>query len=468
MSILLPPETRTTSVETTLVQQSKSPKNPYAISVVIVLLIATLLNGLDSSEFTGASVVIARDLHLSLGDVGMLASAFTLFLTISIIPIGLWADRAKRSHIIALCLAVWSLATALTGLASNVIALFLTRSFTGIGEAGYGPAGNSLVGDIFKEDQRGKVMSWLTLAAVIGPLVGLVLGGVIAGLAPGSWRLAFLITGIPGLILACFAWRLHEPVRSATGKLPNAAQGTAKTQYVLAQLRNLLQIKTFVALTIVGVLTTFTATALQTYFPILLQQHDTFGMTSGQAGTYAGLLLGPTAIVGVLLGGYLADWLTRRYVGARLLIIISSVLLVLPLNVAALLLSSTHNLVLFSALMIPAFFINTLHLAPLAAAFLDIVPSESRASAVAISTFIQGILGRAAAPVIIGMLAGWLDPTGLHFLHNLAGHDLVLALIYTCPLAFLGSGIVGIIALRWIRHDRAAAEEGDAHFQNTH
>ena len=461
MSTLVSPDTLTKTADTTLVKQPQKRTKHYAGSVFVVLLVATLLNGLDSSEFTGASVVIARDLHLSINDIGMLASAFTLFLTISIIPIGLWADRVKRSHVIAACLAVWSLATALTGLAGTFVSLFLTRTFTGIGEAGYGPAGNSLVGDVFKEDQRGKVMSWLTLAGVIGPLAGMVLGGVIAGLATGSWRLAFLITGIPGLILAFFAWRLREPARHTTGRLPSAAaSGTLKTQYAFAQLRSLLQVKTFVCLVIIGVLTTFTSTALQTFFPILLQQHDTFGMTSGQAGTYAGLLLGPTAIVGVLLGGYLADWLTRRYAGARLLIIIISVLLVLPLNITALLIANTHNIVLFSAIMIPAFFINTLHLAPLAAAFLDVVPSESRASAVAISIFIQSILGRAVAPVAIGMLAGFLDPSGLHFLNNVAGHDLILALIYTCPLAFIGAGIVGIIGLRWVRNDRAAAEPG--------
>jgi MFS family permease len=372
----------------------------------------------------------------------------------------LWADRARRSHVIGICLAAWSLATALTGLAGNFIGLFLTRTFTGIGEAGYAPAGNSLVGDVFQEDQRGKVMSWLTLAGVIGPLAGLVLGGVIAGLSAGSWRLAFLVTGIPGLILAFFAWRLREPVRHTTGRLPNAeSQGTLKTQYVLAQLQNLLRIKTFVCLVIIGVLTTFTATALQTFFPILLQQHDTFGMTSGQAGAYAGLMLGPTAIVGVILGGYLADWLTRRYAGARLLIIIISVLLVVPLNITSLLIANTHNIVLFSAIMIPTFFINTLHLAPLSAAFLDVVPSESRASAVAISVFIQSILGRAVAPTVIGMLAGFFDPTGLHFLHNVAGHDLILALVSTCPVAFIGAGIIGIIGLRWVRNDREAAEE---------
>ncbi len=451
----------TTPTASTAPMAQKQRRNTYPLYVFLILLLATLLNGLDSSEFTGASGVIGRELHLSIGNIGALASAFTIFLTISIIPLGLWADRAKRSHVIAACLAVWSLATAATGLAGNFIGLFVTRSITGIGEAGYQPAGNSLVGDTFREDQRGKVISWLTLAAVIGPLLGMVLGGVIAGLSSGSWRLAFLVTGIPGLILAFFAWRLREPARKTTGRLQNLdAQSTLQAGYVIAQLRSLLRIKSFVCLVIIGILTTFTATALQTFFPILLQQHDTFGMTSGQAGSYAGLVLGPTAIVGVILGGYLADWLTHRYATARLLIIIVSVFLVIPLNIASLLSANTHNLVLFSAILIPTFFINTLHLAPLGAAFLDVVPSESRASAIAISTFIQRILGSAAAPLLIGSLAGFFDPTGLHFLSSTAGHDIILAIICTCPLAFVCAGIVGLLGLRWIRADLANAQEG--------
>jgi len=153
------------------------------------------------------------------------------------------------------------------------------------------------------------------------------------------------------------------------------------------------------------------------YFPILLVQHDTFGLTPAQAGSYAGLVLGPTAIVGVILGGYLADWLTHRFASARLLIILTSVFLVIPLNIATLLSTGTHNLTLFTAILIPTFFINMLHLAPLGAAFLDIVPSESRASANAITTFIQRILGSASAPLIIGLLTSLLDPGGQHFLH---------------------------------------------------
>ncbi len=447
--------------QTQPVKQLQKRQNHYMLYVFFMLFAATLFNGLDASEFTSASTVIAQELHLSIGDIGMLASAFTIFLTLSIIPVGLWADRAKRSHVIAACLAVWSLATALTGLASNLIALFLTRMFTGIGEAGYAPAGNSMVGDVFPEDQRAKVMSWLSVAGLIGPILGMVLGGVIAGLAPGSWRLAFLVTGLPGLAL--FAWRMREPTRHQTIKLAYNVEtkeyNAWKPGPILAQLRTVLQIKPFVCLTLYGVLTAFTATALQTYFPTLLQQQDTFGLTSGQAALYAGLALGPTALVGVMLGGYLADWLSHRYRGANILICVVSILLTAPLNITSLFIMNTHNIVLFSSVMIPAFFINTMHFGPLSAAMLDVVPAEQRASAVAVSLFIQRILGTALAPLLIGLLASRFDPSRLHFLHNMAGHDLILALVITCPVAFLGAGIAGMMGLHWIRRNQRSADE---------
>jgi MFS family permease len=434
-------------------------KGKYVSYVVFILFVATLLNGLDSSEFTSASTVIARELHLGIGDIGVLASAFTIFLTISIIPIGLWADRAKRSHIIGACVAVWSLATALTGLATGFLGLFLTRMFTGIGEAGYVPAGNSMVGDVFREDQRAKVMSWLALATLIGPILGMVLGGVIAGLAIGAWRWAFFITGIPGLLLALAAWRLREPARLKSMQ-PSVDVHTASISglqpgEILTHFRKILHNKPLVCLIIYGVLTAYTATALQSYFPTLLQQHDTLGLTSGQAATYSGLALGPTALVGVLIGGYLSGWLSRRYRGANMLVCVISVVLTAPLNIATLIvMGTTHNMVLFTALMVPSFLINTLHIGPMSAAVLDVSPVEQRASAMAIFIFVQRILGTAMAPLVIGALTSSFDPSGLHFLHNVAGHDLILSLVSTCPIAFIGASIVGIMGLRWIQADR--------------
>lgn len=438
-------------------QQPQAPEKRrgfYGFYVACVLFVATLLNAIDSNEFSSSAPVIARELHMGISSIGLLISAFTIFLTISIIPIGLWADRARRSSVIGACLAVWSTATALTSLAGNFFGLFLTRMFTGIGEAGYSPAGASLVGDLYRKEQQPRVMSWLALATVVGTVIGIVLGGVIAGLALGSWRWAFVITGVPGLVLAAVAWRIREPARQrATGAesgRPSLRPGAAVRQRLQLLLRN----KPLMCMFVYGILTEFTATALQSYFLVLLQQKDGLGMTSGQAAGYAGIALGPTALVGVLLGGYLTGWLRRRYHTANVMICVVSVLLTAPLNTATLVsLLVTHDRTLFTALLLPSFFVNALHIGPAAAAIIDLSPRGMRASVMATYLFVVRILGTSTAPLLVGTLASAFDPTGTHFLQSIAGHDVLVALLCTCPFAFIGASIIGSIGLRLVRRD---------------
>jgi MFS family permease len=106
--------------------------------------------------------------------------------------------------------------------------------------------------------------------------------------------------------------------------------------------------------------------------------------------------------------------------------------------------------------MLPSFLINTMHIGPLSAAVLDIAPSDQRASTVAIFLFVVRILGTALAPLVIGLLANSFDPGGQHFAQSLAGHDLTLALLSTCPLAFIGAAIAGVIGLRLMRRQQKA------------
>src|SRR5215467_13573810 len=82
----------------------------------------------------------------------------------------------------------------------------------GIGEAGYFPAGTALMSDYFSRSKRSRIMSWWSVGQLVGILVGFAIGGVLAGL--GKWRLAFVFTGIPGLLLAFLAWKLREPRRN--------------------------------------------------------------------------------------------------------------------------------------------------------------------------------------------------------------------------------------------------------------
>src|SRR5438105_13382312 len=94
------------------------------------------------------------------------------------------------------------------------VEFFISRSVLGRGEAGYYPAGTALLSDYYSRMKRAQVMSRWTAGSLIGLMIGFIAGGVVAGLGYGMWRLAFLFTGIPGLVLAFLAYRLREPRRN--------------------------------------------------------------------------------------------------------------------------------------------------------------------------------------------------------------------------------------------------------------
>nr|MDQ2714515.1 MFS transporter [Chloroflexota bacterium] len=303
------------------------------------------------------------------------------------------------------------------------------------------------------------VLSWLATGKVIGTVCGLIIGGVVAGLYVGSWRLAFLFVGIPGLLLVLAVWRLPEPARHPASE-KRASASILDVRQVLAHFWTLLGIKTLVVLLLMGILEAFALSSLTAYVSPLLQQRDAFGLSSGQAGLFAGLGLALAGIPGVLLGGYLADWLNRRYPGARMLVCGLSLALAAPLSLAMILTATTHNIGLFTALFLGTLFADSAHAGSLAAARLDVVPALMRGSAVAIAICLNRILGSGLAPTVVGLLARSFDPGGQHFLHALAGHDLVLALAVTCPVAFLAAGVLSLLGLRWVQRDRLRAERG--------
>src|SRR5579864_5877226 len=193
---------------------SKRILSGYPAHVFWVMFSINFLNYLDRNVLTGAANVIAHELGFGFDGIGYIASAFLIVYTLGTVPLGIWADRAKRRNVIAISVAVWSIATAFTALATNFITLFLSRMILGIGEAGYFPAGTALMSDYFKRSVRSRIMSWWNVGQLVGILVGFVVGGELAGLFIGSWRLAFIFTGIPGLILAFLAWKLREPRRN--------------------------------------------------------------------------------------------------------------------------------------------------------------------------------------------------------------------------------------------------------------
>ncbi|MBX5451097.1 spinster family MFS transporter [Thermogemmatispora sp.] len=193
---------------------SRRRTSSYATYVFMIMFSINFLNYMDRYIFIGASPIIGQELGLGLDQLGYLSSAFLIIYTLGTLPFGIWADRTRRKNVVALCVSVWSLATAFTALASNFVALFLSRMVLGIGEAGYYPAGTALLSDYYSRKKRAQIMSRWGAGSMIGLMVGYVLGGFLASLGKGTWRFAFLIAGIPGLVLALLAWRLREPRRN--------------------------------------------------------------------------------------------------------------------------------------------------------------------------------------------------------------------------------------------------------------
>ena len=444
------------------------------MAVFWVMFSISFLNYLDRNVLTGAANVVAHELGIGIDGIGYIASAFLVVYTLGTLPLGIWADRAKRKNVVAICVAIWSVATAFTALASNFITLFLSRMVLGIGEAGYFPAGTALMSDYFSREKRSRIMSWWSVGQLVGILVGFVIGGVVAGLFIGSWRLAFVFTGIPGLILAFLAWKLREPRRNEADEeevalypytLGNVAeveeshQAMQVTPNVLSQLGALLRIKTLVVLIIMQIFAFFVLGVNVVYLPTFLQQQDIFGLSSGQAGLFSGVVIVLAGLAGTVAGGYMADWLNRRHQGARVLVCGIGFLLSAPAFALAI---TTHSFIIFTIFFILTAFLLTIYTGPSTAATQDVAPSVLRASAVAISLLFAHLLGDAFAPTLVGTLARVFDPThGQHFAHNMAGQDLALALLVTCIPALIIAGLVGIFGARWMKGDVAAAQQAD-------
>ena len=442
----------------------------YPLYVFWVMFAISFLNLMDRNVFAGAANIIGKELGFGLAEIGTLGTAFIIINTLGALPLGIWADRGKRKNIVAVSVAIWSLATAATALANNFLSMLLARAVLGIGEAGYYPAGTALMSDYFSRSTRSRVMSRWNIAQLVGILVGFIAGGVIAGLYFGSWRLAFLFTGIPGLVLAFLAWRLREPRRNEADEAAAALASKAPIEEVtdaahvipkgiVAQFRSLLRIKSLLVLIIMQIFAFFSLGAASLFLPTYLQQKDTFGLSSGFAALLAGgvIVLGGGA--GTIVGGHMADVLNRHHPGARILVCGLGFLVCAPSFALAV---TIHSFAVFIFFFFLTAALILIYSGPSTAATQDVVPSALRASAVAISILFAHLLGDAFAPQLVGGLAQWFDPThGQHFLNNVAGNDLRLAFLVTCVPTLAIAGLVGIFGARWMKDDIAAAERAD-------
>ena len=200
----------------------ESYKSPYYRYLVLGILTAVYVsNFVDRQVINVLAQYIIDDLQISDGQFGMLSGlAFAFIYTTLSIPIARWADISNRRNIIAISAAIWSVMTALCGLAQNFAQLFLARFGVGIGEAGGSPPSHSIVSDIFPAEQRATALSIYSLGVYGGILVGTVGGAYLVEYF--DWRTAFVVVGLPGVLLALLVRLVvKEPPRGMAESRPD-------------------------------------------------------------------------------------------------------------------------------------------------------------------------------------------------------------------------------------------------------
>ena len=415
----------------------------YRWVVLWVLFVVYVFNFIDRQIVTILQEPIKRDLGLSDAQLGLLSGfAFAIFYATLGIPIARLADRTSRSLVITVSLAVWSLMTALCGLAQNFLSLLILRIGVGVGEAGCSPPAHSLISDYFPAKQRGTALGIYSMGIYVGVMFGLVAGGWISEFF--GWRRAFLAVGLPGLAFAVVAGLLlKEPPRGLSDNQSLRSEDST-TPSLLDVFRFLWSRRSFRHISFGGALHAFVSYGAGGWLPpFLMRVH---GMSAGEVGTWLGLMTGLLGGFGVFAGGWVADRWGAHDQRAYTWVCAISLILHAPFAIAAYLMGNPY--MTFALLVIPLI-LGPVYNAPNFAMTQGLVPIKMRAAAAAVLLFILNLIGMGLGPVFVGWLSDVLMP-------RVGVDSLRYALLATIAFNLWGA-VHYLLAARTLREELAAA-----------
>jgi MFS family permease len=402
-----------------------TPTRRAALWALGVLTAINLLNYLD--RYVVSAIVPDLQGAMSLTDtqLGGLMSAFMLVYMVTAPAFGSWGDRGVRTRPIALGVFVWSLATALSGLAQNYAQLLAGRALVGIGEAAYVAIAPALLADCFATEGRGRVYAVLNMAIPVGAALGYIVGGLVS--AHWGWRAAFFVAGIPGLALSAGVLWLPDPPRGAQDA-PRPADAAAAAASPLAIYLGLLRRWPYIVVVLGYAAYTFGLGGLAFWMPTFLERVR--HIPPAQATTGFGAIVLITGFVGTFAGGWLGDYFLRFSRQAYLWFSGTVTLLAVPCALFALL--APAPAVYYPAI-VGAQLLLFMSTGPINAAIVNIAGPLERASAVALSMFAIHLLGDVPSPALIGRVS---------HLSSLGEATLIV------PVAFAVAGVIWLIAAR--------------------
>lgn len=367
----------------------------YAWYVMALVWLLYALDLVDRQIVVSMFPYLKQEWALSDTQLGGLVTAVSAMIALLVLPASILVDRWSRAKAIAVMGIGWSIATIACAFAGSYLQLLIARAAIGVGEAGYGPGAGALIAKHFPARLRGMAFGVFNTGALVGSVLGVVLGGAIA--AKWGWHYAFGVVGVPGLIVAllCFSIRDYKtiglqqlPTRRPGGR-PQAADFLralfGAPSAIAAYFGSAVQLLVF------GTLSAW----LPSYF------NRAHGLAPDQAGLRTALFL-ITATVGMAALGWLIDrWAMRRLrhrlVGSAIVALASAACLVPAFTWA----EGTVQMVLLAV----GCFLVPGTAGPANAVAVDVIHPALRAVAIAMIAVVQNVFGLGVAP----LLAGWLS-----------------------------------------------------------
>ncbi|RAK56491.1 spinster family MFS transporter [Phenylobacterium deserti] len=423
----------------------------YKRMVLGLLLAAYTFNFIDRTIIATIGQAIKVDLKIDDTQLGLLGGLyFALLYTLLGIPIARLAERYSRVNIIAASIVIWSGFTALCGTATSFVQLALYRFGVGVGEAGCSPPAHSLISDYFEPKKRASALAVYSFGIPLGTMFGAVVGGWLA--QNFSWRVAFMIVGLPGILIAILIKLLmKEPPRghsdaprtaapAAEAPSAPASKGLAGEFSEIWAVTKILFGKPAVLHVVLGVtLASFASYGSGHFTPPHFIRN--FGIGLAQVGLVVGLISGVAAGLGTLGGGFLSDRLARRSVRWYALTPAIGLGLSAPLYLIAFNQQSWQATALW--LLVPGV-LHYSYLAPTFGVIQNMVDVRRRATATAILFFFLNLIGLGGGPPFTGWVIDHM--AAFHWSHPGQGAFAALGGLFSADLASFKAACPGGLA----------------------
>ena len=394
--------------------------------MLALLLIAYIFNFLDRQILGILAQPIKADLHLSDTQFGAIGGlAFAMLYSALGIPLAFLADKTSRSGVIAGSLAVWSAFTALCGTAAGFGQLFLYRLGVGVGEAGGVAPSYALIADYFPPERRTRALAIFSLGVPIGLAGGTLVGAYIAHAM--SWRAAFAVMGIAGIVLAPILWLVVRDVPKASSQAP------------LASVFPMIARKpAFWLLAFASSSSSLCGYGLALWTPSVMMR--SFGLDLVSTGQFLASLLLIGGTIGVFAGGWFADRLGAADRGwyAKL----PAIAWIVSVPAWGLGLFAPSLWVAWPLLLVGNA-VNILWLGPVTTAVQHLVPSPMRATASASFLLINNLIGLGVGPLLMGRLSDALKAT--------YGADALRDAAVACLAFYLVAAVLMFLSIRSLK-----------------